>query len=118
MVVSQYAWEPYFSLELGEALMHCGALNIAEMATHFSPRFGNKTTFEDFYSKSRFTRTNMYHPYAFVGIPGLSPGQGFERLRANQGFYLHDGDYPYADLFINLRYNALTSLYNFEPMER
>ena len=83
VVLSNYAWEPFFSKELGEALHHCGALNIAEMTYHFSPRFGNGTTFEDIYNKSKYTRTNKYHPYAFVGIPGLSPGQGYERLRSN-----------------------------------
>ena len=45
VVISQHSWELQFSKELGEALLHCGALNIAEMAGHFSPRFGNRTTF-------------------------------------------------------------------------
>ena len=118
VVVSQHSWELQFSKELGEALLHCGALNIAEMAAHFSPRFGNRTTFQDIYNNSRMTRTNEYHPYAFVGIPGLSPGMGFERLRANQGFYLHTGNYPFAELLVNLRYNSLTSMYNFEDTAR
>ena len=99
IVVSQYSFEKQFSKELGEALMHCGALSIAELTNHFSPRYGNKTVFEDIYGKSREIRTNEYHPYAFVGIPGLSPGMGYEMLRSNQGFYLHnETTYPYADL--------------------
>lgn len=50
IVISQYKWEGYFSKELGEALLHCGAFNIAEMTNHFSPRFGKKTTFQDIYN--------------------------------------------------------------------
>ena len=65
--------------------MHCGALNIMEMMNHFSPRFGNLTTFFNIYDNEqvRKPKTNLYHPYVFVGIPGLSPGMGFEKLRAN-----------------------------------
>ena len=116
VVVSQYQWEQQFSKELGEALMHCGALNAMEMTNHFSPRFGNMTTFLNIYDKQqvRQPRTNLYHPYAFVGIPGLSAGMGFERLRANQGFYLNAAIYPYADLTVRLRYNSLTSMYAFD----
>lgn len=43
---------------------------------------------------------------------------GYERLRANQGFYLHTSDYPFAELWVNLRYNALTSMYTFEDTAR
>ena len=118
VVLSQYSWEVQFSKELGEALLHCGAFNVAEMTGLFSPRYGNKTTFEDVYNTSRFTRTNEHHPYAFVGIPGLSPGMGYERLRANQGFYLHTSNYPFADLLVRLRYNSLTSMYTFEDTAR
>ena len=99
--------------------MHCGALSIAELNNHFSPRYGNKTVAEDIYRNSKEIRTNEYHPYAFVGIPGLSPGMGYEMLRSNQGFYLHnETTYPYADLKVRVRYNALTSMYAFEDTAR
>jgi hypothetical protein len=55
----------------------------------------------------------LYHPLAFIGIPGLSPGMAFEMLRPNQGFYKHLGDQPYADLRVLLRFNCLTGLYSF-----
>lgn len=74
--------------ELGDVLGHCGALNILEFANHFSPRFGNSTTYRGLFDKEIYPKHNLYHPYAFVGIPGLSPGMGFERLRSNQGFYM------------------------------
>ena len=116
VVASQYQWEQQFSKELGETLMHCGALNIMEMTNHYSPRFGNSTKFLNVYdvTQIRQPRNNLYHPYAFVGIPGLSPGMGFEKLRSNQGYYLTTGDYPYAELVVRLRYNSLTSMYAFD----
>lgn len=52
VVISQHSWEKQFSQELGEALLNCGALNVAEMTSHYSPRFGNKTTFDNIYNKS------------------------------------------------------------------
>ena len=82
-MVSQYSFEKQFSRELGETLLNCGALSIGELTNHYSPRFGNKTTFKDVYGTSRLQETNEYHPYAFIGIPGLSPGQGYEMLRSN-----------------------------------
>lgn len=52
VVISQHSWESQFSWELGEALLNCGALNVAEMTGHYSARFGNKTTVEGLYDKS------------------------------------------------------------------
>lgn len=43
---------------------------------------------------------------------------GYERLRANQGFYLHTSNFPFAELWVNLRYNSLTSMYTFEDTSR
>jgi hypothetical protein len=60
-----------------------------EFTNFFSAFHGNKTTFHDWFDKSLFPRHNLYHPYAFIGIPGLSPGMGFEMLRPNQGYYLN-----------------------------
>ena len=70
------------------------------------------------YNKSKYTKGNEHHPYAFIGIPGLSPGMGYEVLRSNQGFYLHTSNYPFADILVRLRYNSLTSMYTFEDTAR
>ncbi len=44
VIVSNYSWEQFFSKELAEVLQNCGALNIMEFSSHFSPKYGNKTT--------------------------------------------------------------------------
>lgn len=49
VIVSNYMWEQFFSKELSEVLQNCGALNIMEFGTHFSPKFGNKTTVFNMY---------------------------------------------------------------------
>jgi len=57
---------------------------------------------------------NFYHPYAFIGIPGLAPGKGFEALRANWGFHLSVGSYAYAELRVRFRYNRFAQVYTFD----
>jgi hypothetical protein len=57
---------------------------------------------------------NFYHPYAFIGIPGLAPGKGFEALRANWGFLLSVGSYAYAELRVRFRYNRFAQVYTFD----
>ena len=118
IIVSQYQWEQFFSEELGEVLSNCGALNIKEFANYFSPRYGNKTTIYNIFDTRPFIPHNLYHPYAFVGIPGLTPGKAFEILRPNQGFYKSLGDQPYAELRIILRYSSLLGMYTFDLLHQ
>jgi hypothetical protein len=61
-----------------------------------------------------FPPHNLYHPYVFVGIPGLSPGMGFEVMRPNQGFYKSLANQPYAELRIILRFSSLLGMYTFD----
>lgn len=83
VIVSNYSWEQFFSKELAEVLQNCGAMNILEFSSHFSPKYGNKTTDYGIFDSALFPKNNLYHPYAFIGIPGLSPGMAFELLRPN-----------------------------------
>jgi hypothetical protein len=63
--------------------MNCGGLNIMEFVNHYSPKFGEKTRVRNLDDTDPLVNTNFYHPYAFVGIPGLPKGKGFESLRSN-----------------------------------
>ena len=71
--------------------MSCGAFASMEFLNHYSPRFGSKTKVRNINDTDPMTHTNFYHPYAFIGIPGLSPGKGYEMLRSNVGFHLQLG---------------------------
>eukprot|EP00347_Sterkiella_histriomuscorum_P012274 403369219 len=114
VIVSQNAWELNFSKELGDALVQCGALNILEIATHYSPIFGEKTQIRGMADNDPLVHSNLYHPYAFVGIPGLPSGKAFESLRSNQGFHMSIGTYAYAELRVRLKFNRLLGLYVFD----
>ncbi len=100
VIISGNAWELYFSQELGNAIMGCGGLNIMEFANHYSVHFGEKTRHRNLTDTDPFTHTNFYHPYAFVGIPGLPKGKGFESLRQNAGFFLNVGTVPPAEVTV------------------
>lgn len=64
--------------ELGEVLMSCGGFAMKEWVHHFSSRFGQKTAVKNVNDTNPFLFTNFYHPFAFIGIPGLAPGKAFE----------------------------------------
>lgn len=115
IVVSQYAWESYFSDELGRTLENCGAFLIKEFTYQASARFGNFTRITDFQTKDTIFKTKMFHPYAFIGIPGLPPGQAYEQLRSNQGIYIEKPDFmPYAHLKVRIRFDTLIGMYSFD----
>lgn len=49
-----------------------------EFSHQYSQKFGSKTTFYNFSDSDPLEKNNFYHPYAFIGIPGLPPGKGYE----------------------------------------
>ena len=89
-----------------------------EFTNYFSTFHGNKTTFNNWFGQDMFPKHNLYHPYAFVGIPGLSPGMGFEIMRSNQGYYLSLANQPYAEMRIILRYSSLLGMYTFDEQHQ
>lgn len=84
---------------------------------HYSPRFGQKTTFRQMNDTDAMVHTNFYHPYAFIGIPGLAPGRAMEMLRPNIGFHLARGNFPSAELRVRLRFQPLVSQYTFDTYQ-
>lgn len=99
-------------------LENCGAFQIMEFTNHFSKHFGNKTTYHNWFENNMFRKHNLMHPYAFIGIPGLSPGMGFEIMRPNQGFYRSLANMPYADLKVVLRFSTLLGMYTFDEQHQ
>ena len=57
---------------------------------------------------------NLYHPYAFVGIPNIGPGNGYESIKSNKGHYLTVEGLPYAELNVRLKFNRITRNYQFD----
>jgi hypothetical protein len=116
IVTSNYAWESYFSDDLGRTLENCGAFLIKEFTYLSAARYGNfsRVYTDNILSHEKLYKTKLFHPYAFIGIPGLPPGMAFEQLRSNQGVYLEIPTTPYAELKVRLRFNSILGLYSFD----
>lgn len=89
-----------------------------EYTNFYNSFHGNKTTFYNWFDQNKFPYHNLYHPYAFVGIPGLSPGMAFEIMRPNQGYYKSLANQPYAELRIILRFSSLLGMYTFDAQHQ
>jgi hypothetical protein len=109
ILVSCYGWERYFTLELTDLLARYGALNILELKTYLwsedlDARINNKSVLNKHF---------YYHPYAFIGIPNIGPGNGYESLRTNKGHYLSTDNLPSAEIIVKFKYNKYARNYYF-----
>jgi hypothetical protein len=85
MVVSSIAWEWHASRSLVKTLEYCGAYHFGMWAHVFAEHkhyASNKSDLDQSASDSEFG-----HPYAFIGIPGIGSGMGWESLMYNTGHY-------------------------------
>ncbi|CAK0863622.1 unnamed protein product [Prorocentrum cordatum] len=85
MVVSSIAWEWHASRALVKTLEYCGAYHFGMWAHVFAEHqhyASNKSDLDQSASDSEFG-----HPYAFIGIPGIGSGMGWESLMYNTGHY-------------------------------
>ena len=78
VLVSNNAWEHYFSENLGDVLSRYGGQNIREFTYEHSIRFGEKTKRLYLDGSDKIEHRNIHHPFTFVGVKGLPPGKGFE----------------------------------------
>jgi len=117
ILVSCVSWERFITETLVKTLLNCGASNIIEFFNEYRRTFSNETQNTDFYSQTEYSITNFKHPYAFIGIPNIGPGNGFESLRSNIGYYLIKGKYPYAELWVRLKFNPYINLYSFDTIQ-
>ena len=93
--------------------MNCGAFAVKEFAQHYNIRFGDLTKPRYIDSTEVNENSNFYHPYAFIGIPGLMEGHGFESLRSNRGFFLDTGNVPPAEVLAIVEYSSFLGMYTF-----
>jgi hypothetical protein len=113
ILVSCYGWEKYFTPELADLLTKYGALNILELKTYLTKEdLDTKIN-----QKSVLNNHYYYHPYAFVGIPNIGPGNGYESFRTNKGHYLSTNNLPSAELVIKFKYNKYARNYYFDDRQ-
>eukprot|EP00397_Hematodinium_sp_SG-2012_P028709 GEMP01030251.1.p1 GENE.GEMP01030251.1~~GEMP01030251.1.p1 ORF type:complete len:532 (+),score=99.68 GEMP01030251.1:44-1639(+) len=89
-VASIDAWELHVTSNLQRAMEFCGAYQFGQWVDIFQA----PTT-----TKYRETSIGDFgHPYAFIGIPGLSAGMGWESMQLPTGHYLTAGKAPPAEI--------------------
>ena len=111
VLISCYGWEKYFNNELIDLLVKFGALNLVEFKTFIN--LENSKT-EKVFSENILKKSFYYHPFAFVGIPNIGGGNGFESIRSNKGHFLTSLNLPFAELLIKIKYNEKTLNYYFD----
>lgn len=89
VVVSTIAWEWRATASLARAMEFCGAYHFGQWAYIFAeqPHYPSpKSDLDQTASQQEFG-----HPYAFIGIPGIGAGMGWESLHYPTGHYLAEG---------------------------
>ena len=107
LVISSYAWEPYFNKDLSEAINEVGGYLTKSIVNMMPPTPSYKPSVPLVYG----------FPYAFIGVPGQSTitRQNFEILRNNtQYFNYNDTKYnaiPTARIRVNLIFDTYRQFY-------
>jgi hypothetical protein len=113
ILVSCYGWERYFTTELADLLAKYGALNILELKGFLI----NNDLDSKINNKNVLNKHFYYHPFAFIGIPNIGPGNGYESLRTNKGHYLSTDNLPYAELLVKFKYNKYARNYYYDARQ-
>jgi len=85
-VISTIAWEWYATRTLAHTMEYCGAYHFGQWVHVFAeqPHYESpKSDLQHTASQDQFG-----HPYAFIGIPGIGTGHGWESLMFNTGHYI------------------------------
>ncbi|KAF4666001.1 Bardet-Biedl syndrome 2 protein [Perkinsus chesapeaki] len=86
IVLSIDAWEWHATPGLAKAMEFCGAYHFGIWSRVFADHLHQPSPVADFEESA--SQINFGHPYAFVGIPGIGTGMGWESLQYNTGHYL------------------------------
>lgn len=85
-VASTISWEWHAPRSLVQQMERCGAYSFGQWAHIFAEQEHFASNFSDLQQTA--SQDEFGHPYAFVGVPGLGTGMGFEALTHNSGHYL------------------------------
>jgi hypothetical protein len=113
ILTSVYGWEKYMTNELCDLLATMGAVNIREFKNieeeEFKDPMYNKWSNQNLVKKRPY-----YHPYAFIGIPNIPNGMGYESLRNNKANFMSTKNIPQAEILVRLRYYPYHKNYFFD----
>eukprot|EP00440_Ansanella_granifera_P068102 gb/GFBE01073879.1/.p1 GENE.gb/GFBE01073879.1/~~gb/GFBE01073879.1/.p1 ORF type:complete len:594 (+),score=63.05 gb/GFBE01073879.1/:1-1782(+) len=86
VVASTIAWEWQAPRSLVQTMEFCGAYHFGQWSHIFAEQVHYHSNTSDLQQTS--SQQEFGHPYAFVGIPGIGSGMGWESLMYNTGHYL------------------------------
>jgi hypothetical protein len=117
MVVSSIAWEWHASRTLVKTMEFCGAYHFGQWASIFAEQSHYESPVSDLQQSA--SQDEFGHPYAFIGIPGIGTGQGWESLLYNTGHYLAGEDVvvPKALIRAVAYYDYVARIYRLQDVE-
>jgi len=86
VVASAIAWEWHAPQSLVKTMEFCGAYHFGQWAHIFGEQKHYESPASDLQQTA--SQEEFGHPYAFIGIPGIGTGNGWESLMHNTGHYL------------------------------
>lgn len=86
VVASSIAWEWHATRALARTMEFCGAYHFGQWAHTFAETPKYESSMSDLQRTA--SQSEFGHPYAFIGVPGLGTGMGWESLMLNTGHYL------------------------------
>lgn len=86
VVASTIAWEWQAPRSLVQAMEFCGAYHFGQWAYIFAEQIHYSSNASDLQQTA--SQQEFGHPFAFVGIPGIGAGHGYESIMYNTGHYL------------------------------
>lgn len=86
VVASSIAWEWHAPQSLVKTMEYCGAYHFGQWAYIFAEQKHYESNESDLQGGA--SQAEFGHPYAFIGIPGIGAGMGWESLMHNTGHYL------------------------------
>ncbi|KAF4724904.1 hypothetical protein FOZ63_033727, partial [Perkinsus olseni] len=89
IVLSVDAWEWHVTPTLAKAMEFCGAYHFGMWSHVFADHLHQPSPVADF--EETASQLSFGHPYAFIGVPGIGTGMGWESLQYNSGHYLAEG---------------------------
>ncbi len=115
VVVSADAWEMRATKVLVDAMEYCGAYHFGQWTYVFAEEEHFRSINSDLDQTA--SQEQFGHPYAFVGIPGIGTGNGWESLALNTGHYRTYGKAAHAHIRGVLYYDYLTRHYHVTEVE-
>mmetsp|Transcript_39847 Transcript_39847/g.70055 ORF Transcript_39847/g.70055 Transcript_39847/m.70055 type:complete len:741 (+) Transcript_39847:63-2285(+) len=94
VVASMIAWEWHATRSLAQTMEYCGAFHFGQWTQTFAEQAHYSSPKSDLQQTA--SQAEFAHPYAFIGIPGIGAGMGWESLMYNTGQYVSTVGVPKA----------------------